>query len=256
LSESIAAPWTSTAAYLYALRLDAPFLAWEYLRRNPDYQSDWLDHPGECHLIRCRWGLAFAEDPTLDARQAQPVWVPDPEHLIGLVPAPAWSSRGDRFSLWAIPGAKRLTHDGSRILLSAHSVTGSMQLAIDAGVSEDSPYAYAVLADERAAWRWQAIEAHRRKLIGTRRPPPGVAWPVDRIALMHMRSLQALDGIAAGASQRAIAMALFGMARVLRDWHADSDVRAQTRHLIDRGNELVRGGYRRLLTHATPGISA
>ncbi|HFT4328118.1 TPA: DUF6499 domain-containing protein, partial [Klebsiella variicola] len=31
-----------TAAYLYTLHLDGPALAWEYLRRNPDYRRDWL----------------------------------------------------------------------------------------------------------------------------------------------------------------------------------------------------------------------
>jgi hypothetical protein len=73
---------------------------------------------------------------------------------------------------------------------------------------------------------------------------------------MHMRSLQAVDGIAAGASQRAIAIVLYGAARVFHDWHADSELRAQVRHLIRRGSELVHGGYRRLLGHATPGSSA
>jgi hypothetical protein len=35
-------PWYPTAAYLYVLHLDGPALAWEYLRRNPDYRLDWL----------------------------------------------------------------------------------------------------------------------------------------------------------------------------------------------------------------------
>ena len=34
--------WYPTAAYLYTLHLDGPALAWEYLRRNPDYRRDWL----------------------------------------------------------------------------------------------------------------------------------------------------------------------------------------------------------------------
>ena len=48
--------WYPTAAYLYTLHLDGPALAWEYLRRNPDYRLDWLRRrrrPDAAH----RWGL-------------------------------------------------------------------------------------------------------------------------------------------------------------------------------------------------------
>ena len=34
--------WYPTAAYLYVLHLDGLALAWEYLRRHPDYRLDWL----------------------------------------------------------------------------------------------------------------------------------------------------------------------------------------------------------------------
>ena len=33
--------WRASAAYLYVLLLEGPSLAWEYLRRNPDYRRDW-----------------------------------------------------------------------------------------------------------------------------------------------------------------------------------------------------------------------
>ena len=38
------AHWYPTAAYLYILGLDMLALAWEYLRRHPDYRLDWLRH--------------------------------------------------------------------------------------------------------------------------------------------------------------------------------------------------------------------
>lgn len=52
--------WTATAAYLYVLRLDAPSLAWEYLRRNPIYQQVWK-HLGKSAAPRDAkiWGLQF-----------------------------------------------------------------------------------------------------------------------------------------------------------------------------------------------------
>jgi hypothetical protein len=45
--------WRAGAAYLYTLDLDGPDLAWEYLRRSPQYQSDWSVVAPE------RWGLRF-----------------------------------------------------------------------------------------------------------------------------------------------------------------------------------------------------
>lgn len=60
-----------------------------------------------------------------------------------------------------------------------------------------------------------------------------------RIALMHMRVLQALDGVDAGASHREIASAIFGADIVAARWHADSELRARVRHLIRRGRELT-----------------
>jgi hypothetical protein len=35
--------WRSVTAYDYAAALDAGGLAWEFLRRNPDYQSAYAD---------------------------------------------------------------------------------------------------------------------------------------------------------------------------------------------------------------------
>ncbi len=55
------------AAYLYTLSLDPPGLAWEYLRRNANYQQDWNKHGrarrGDAVARATRfaepWGLRF-----------------------------------------------------------------------------------------------------------------------------------------------------------------------------------------------------
>lgn len=46
--------WRASAAYLYTLDLDSPALAWEYLRRNPQYQADWARRRA---ASLDRWGL-------------------------------------------------------------------------------------------------------------------------------------------------------------------------------------------------------
>jgi hypothetical protein len=60
--------------------------------------------------------------------------------------------------------------------------------------------------------------------------------------------LQALDGFLAGASQREIAEALFGVSQVRRDWRdAGGHMRDRVRRAIRRGRTLMTGGYLSLL---------
>ncbi len=83
------AHWYPTAAYLYVLWLDALALAWEYLRRHPDYRLDWLRHrrrPRAVQQAARRWGLRLLEDPALDARDAHPAWLPGHDAVVQLYP--------------------------------------------------------------------------------------------------------------------------------------------------------------------------
>ena len=57
--------WRNPEAYDYLDGLAAPDLAWEFLRRNPDYQRDYAalmanpDDPAAAAAFRARWGLLF-----------------------------------------------------------------------------------------------------------------------------------------------------------------------------------------------------
>jgi hypothetical protein len=60
--------------------------------------------------------------------------------------------------------------------------------------------------------------------------------------------LRALDGFSAGASHREIGVALFGKARVERDWTDPGDhLRDIVRRAVKRGRSLTNGGYTRFL---------
>lgn len=62
-------------------------------------------------------------------------------------------------------------------------------------------------------------------------------------------ALRVLDGRLAGASYRDIAVALFGRDRVNEDWNAPGDhLKNRIRRAAQRGNFLMQGGYRALLT--------
>lgn len=253
MAESSPVHWHPGAAYLYILHLDGPALAWEYLRRNPDYRRDWQQQRRHSHEAQ-RWGLRLLEDPARDARDAHPDWFPDPPSVVHVYPDADPPDNAPLFQFWRLPGRKQLTHDGKRLLLTTQLVDRVRQLrmAISLALEDGMAYTYAVRAGGQLRERWRAIEheltlfdaanAHhiaRRIAITMERP--------GRASLLHMRTLQALDGVLAGATQRGIAEVLFGIGAIADRWYDDSDLRAQIRRLIRRGQTLMSGDYRHLL---------
>jgi hypothetical protein len=67
--------------------------------------------------------------------------------------------------------------------------------------------------------------------------------------LRAKRMLRALDGRRAGASQKSIASAIFGLDPMSRDEWQTAPARFATRSLIKDGRAMVAGGYRKLLRH-------
>jgi hypothetical protein len=51
--------WCCLADYEYLYELDASELAWEFLRRNPDYQRDYLASTDDGEASAKLWGLRF-----------------------------------------------------------------------------------------------------------------------------------------------------------------------------------------------------
>ena len=60
----LAPDWRSASAYAHAYEFDLREFAWEYLRRNPDYQQDYRAAVRRAERrpverIAVRWGLRF-----------------------------------------------------------------------------------------------------------------------------------------------------------------------------------------------------
>lgn len=234
------AHWYPTAAYLYILGLDMLALAWEYLRRHPDYRLDWLRQhrrPQAAHQAAQRWGLRLWEDPALDARDAHPAWLPGHEAVVQLYPDADPPPDAAAFDFWRIPGHKHLIHDGKGLALVARSPGHCLRFALAPGLEDGMAVAYA----QRG--RGRALDTPAP--MARPRPPPA--------ALLELHTLQALDATLAGASLREVAEGLFGADAVAADWHADGELRARVRRLVRRGTALMRGGYRRLAQIDVPG---
>ena len=234
MADRSAEPWYATAAYLYVLHLDGPALAWEYLRRHPDYRHDWLRRRRQPDAAG-HWGLRLLEDPALDARDAHPAWFPDHDAVVQLYPDADPPPDADVFDVWRIPGHKQLIHDGKGLALIARSPGHCLRFALAPGLEDGMAVAYAQRSGTAAPVRGHARGA--TFAATTPRPTPS--------ALLELHTLQALDATLAGASLREVGEGLFGMDAVA-DWYSDGGLRSKVRRLVRRGDALMRGGYRRL----------
>lgn len=239
--------WYPTAAYLYVLHLDGPALAWEYLRRHPDYRRDWLRRrrqPDAAHA----WGLRMLEDPARDARDAHPAWFPDSDGVLQLYPDAAPPPKAAVFEFWRIPGHKHLIHDGKRLVLTARWPGCCVRLALAPGLADGMAYVYVMRACAASCVSCHTIAAELDKLAAVDAAVPAAAVRVRPApaALLELHTLQALDATLAGASLRETAVGLFGAEAVAAGWYADGGLRSRMRRLVRRGQSLMRGGYRRL----------
>lgn len=239
--------WYPTAAYLYVLHLDAPALAWEYLRRHPDYRRDWLHRRRQPDAAQT-WGLRLLEDPALDARDAHPTWFPDHDSVLQLYPDADPPPDAAVFEFWRIPGRKHLAHDGKRLVLMSRWPGCCMRLALAPGLSDGMAYVYAARASATPSGHYRTMAAELDELATPDGAAPAAAArsrPAPS-ALLELHTLQALDATLAGASLRETAVGLCGADTVATGWYTDGGLRSRVRRLVRRGQSLMRGGYRRL----------
>lgn len=233
------------AAYLYVLHLDGPGLAWEYLRRNPDYRKGWRRRR---ITDAQRWGLRLFEDPDLDARDAHPAWYPDHDGVVQLYPDADPPPNALSFALWRIPGRKHLVHDGRRLILLTRWPGCCLRMALMPALSDGMACVYAFRACAAPCSQYRTVITELCKWAAvTEMIPVALALPrPSPTALLELHTLQSLDATLAGASLRETAVEVFGVAAVGESWHADSGLRAKVRRLVRRGTRLMGGGYRRL----------
>ena len=241
--------WGSIAAYFYTLQLDPLSLAWEYLRRNSDYQRDFSKTALKAGGAdpQC-WGLKAWADPKQDARELEPSWLlcNSPLRVGRIAPRASLPT----LDVWRMPGEKTLWHDGEHLHFKVKVAGQLCRVRLSKDVGQDDCFGVSILAGPgfgaraRAAQKLRALlDPVARQAVADKphRPSPR--------AIMHMLILQALDGEAVGASRRDIARAVFG-AFTNREWGADSVWRLRVRYLIQRGRALSAHGYRRMIAAA------
>lgn len=156
------------------------------------------------------------------------------------------STAEECFSIWRLAGRKCLYDDGRGLRLIVRFLSLEVRLAGDLCNGDRFAYQIGAAADDYGAWAALAALRTCFSDSGSRwESPPERPGRTD---LFHVRALQVLDGLAAGASQRDLAVAIFGGAAVARGWQPDSALRAQVRYLVRKAGALVEGEYRSLIS--------
>jgi hypothetical protein len=204
-----------------------------------------------CWPSWCAGASFFSDPPELDAASAAVWW--DPRACPHVLPLVACRCRaGDvarAFRLSDIPCRTRLLlgSDGQQHLLF-RDAERALQLTVS-GASLLEPVhllTEALVGPHVRPARLAALQAFNQVCQHGRIPSSRLPDASHRRRSRLV--LQALDGWLAGATQRQIATALFGAARVDADWgDPRGHLRDRVRRAIRRGRALMEGGYRSLL---------
>jgi hypothetical protein len=134
-----------------------------------------------------------------------------------------------------------LAHAGEQLSLTVEQGPNHLRASLAKDLKDGSPYGLTVPLDSQLRTRLSGYQVQANAIHGE--------WPsvdarrITRASLLHLHALQALDAWQAGAHHREIAGVLFGLDAVRKRWTADSELRAQVRHLLTRAEGLMRGGY-------------
>lgn len=177
-------------------------------------------------------------DPSLDARDAHPLWICAEDAMPHVRPASVRGvPRGQVFGLWRVRGRKRLLYAGADLILSAEYGPNLSRACLAPELRDGLACRLSMPFNGDAA----ALCMQARHILDDL-PAPAFRG-ASRSAVLHLRALQALDARQAGLGQREVAEALFGADAVADHWHADSELRAQVRHILSRAEAWMRGGY-------------
>jgi len=243
--------------------------AWEFLRRNPAYRTDWraavprrLPHVtlnDGTQMLRLRrrypraeqWGLYAFADPLKAAREAPVFWLASANSRLvrarctrldgsdDHASTPLAAFKVDRSAAIGVDGIPVVTlkGQGTHVALELHGLavlTQPLWLVFELDGLNDLNGRIECLKTLQRFTRTQAGSDSRS--------------PFGCDERLH-HALIALDESMAGKTYRQIAIAIYGEKRVAEEGGGTSQfLKDRTRRLVSKGHELMTGGYRDLLT--------
>ena len=196
-------------------------------------------------------GFTFAERPELEAPEARIIWRADLDPgTLDVTATPTLGGDPDGVDPLELAPWLTVATDAAGV---EHAVLSDgwhhIRLDLDAGsLAGGEPIVF--------SYRIRGIGSAVAKILPLRRLLhlcryhrfSASLFPEDRRIDRWIKLLRVHDALMDGASQREIAVALFGLERVEREWSGTSDsLRSRTRRLIREATVMAQGGYRLLL---------
>lgn len=250
--------WPDAGSYRYLDGAGPADLAWEWLRRDPEYRrfADDRTTPLEGRIsfvdaappvCTARWGCLNPPDPSQSWQDVSILWssAVDPSVLEVMALAPADSMR-PAFNLRRCGAKAVIVHGSDREHVLIRANGEAVRLDVLSGSLADGPVA---LLHHLAGT--EAIEptlaALRRFMAFCRGESLLTARRSSRQRLSgHLLVLRVHDALVQGASIRDVGVMLFGSERVRQEWAGEA-LKSQCRRLIARSREMAAGGYKSLL---------
>jgi hypothetical protein len=242
-------PWRVKEGYDYLERLPPEGLAWEFLRRNTNYQRDYTLRKSDRRSrdkadTAKQWGLQVLVDPRESALGKPVCWSPKADPAVLVV-----TRTPDLFEpkmTLEIPVS--LTQKSAGGLNAASVFDDCMFNVIFTARSKPTDPCTALLPiDEDCLSRIETLTRFWHALHGRTVPADTRLTSQQRRRIRLM--MQAFDGRDNNASYREIADAIYGASRVATDAWKTSALRYSTIALVKDGKAMVEGEYLQLLKH-------
>lgn len=237
MESSAGSDWRSEAPYRALIGCDAALFAWEWLRRDPDYRRAATRRDANPE----RFGLHLFEDPDRHAASARIWWCADTDPTVLAATAePCPHPRAFDPARLARLMSIVTDADGVEHVLLADG-RHTLRVDIIAGTLRQGPV--------RLAWRLSGLEealaptTTLRRLVDLYRT--GFFSNAGQLSAAKARRwallLRVRDALAEGASQRAIAAALFGEASLGARWRVDAPAyRLRVQRLVQAARRMAR----------------
>jgi len=239
-----AAPdWRDRSSYAYLHAADRSSFAWEWLRRSPEYRAAAVTPPSS----PAQFGLCRFEDPALSAGESCPIWRSDYDpSVLSAVTRPA--REGEAFNVTALRRWTVVQIDAEGEHWRIGHDLRSIRLDIIQGTLRDGPvqleYRIGGLADAIPA----VLTLRRFLALACARRWPAKLFPREVRATRWIATLRVYDAVVAGASQREIAIRLFGEAVVGPRWRTTApSYRLRVQRLVAGARAMANGGWRTFL---------
>jgi hypothetical protein len=245
--------WKDEARYLPLLEADRSVIAWEWLRRDAAYREAASLSPrgisGACRHGPEHWGLVGFENPDLAAPLARPIWRKEVHPYVLAAIADPKAEPANSFDLAefaSITTIARFEGAAEHLLLSDGLKT--IRIDVMAGSLANGPVRLRYLLAGVAAVERPLLTLRRLLALQRGGTFSRALHPDERRARKWIMMLRTHDGLAAGASQRELAMTLLSRYAEQERWRsAASSLRSQVQRLARASRCLASGGYRALL---------